>query len=81
MNKKISFVELAKGITNIAQLGLSFITPIILCALLGTFLRNRYGISDIAVLIIILLGFLSGVASFITFVKSYLKSDCKKGGK
>lgn len=73
MKKANDFIAIAKGLTNIAQFGLSIITPIILCALLGVFLKNRFHIPDFVVMLIILLGILSGISSAITFIKSYLK--------
>lgn len=73
MKKNNEFIEIAKGLTNIAQFGLSIITPIILCALLGAFLKNHYQIPDFVVILIILFGIVSGISSAATFIKAYLK--------
>lgn len=68
-----SFFEIAKGLTNIAQLGLSVVAPIVLCSLLGVFLKNKFGISDFVVFLIILLGIASGIYSAVSFVTQYLR--------
>lgn len=68
-----SFFEIAKGLTNIAQLGLSVVAPIVLCSLLGVFLKNKFGIPDFVVFLIILLGIASGIYSAVSFVKQYLR--------
>lgn len=68
-----SFIEIARGLTNIAQLGLSVIAPIVLCSLLGVFLKNKFGIPDFVVFLLILLGIASGIYSAVSFVKQYLR--------
>lgn len=79
MKKKISFIETAKGLTNIAQLGLSVIAPIIIFVFLGVYLKDKFNIPDLLVLFLILIGIASGVTSFVNFIRSYLKEiDSKK---
>lgn len=73
MKKQNEFVEITKGLSYLTQLGLSIITPVILCAFLGSFLKKRFNIPDFLLIIIILIGVLSGISSAVSFVKSYLR--------
>lgn len=77
-NDKTNYSELFAGLANITQLGLSVIVPVVLCALLANFLKERFSIPDWLVIIIIALGFMAGIKSFIDFVKMYLKKLDKK---
>ncbi|MEG2429305.1 MAG: AtpZ/AtpI family protein [Oscillospiraceae bacterium] len=75
MKQKSSFFEVMRGITDVAQFGLSIIAPVILCGLLGLFLKNKFSIPDIFVVLLILLGFASGISSAVSFIKSYLRRN------
>jgi ATP synthase protein I len=72
MKKNTEWNTLAKGIAAISQLGFSVITPIILCALLGVFLKTKLQTPDFILVILILLGIGSGISSAAIYLKRYL---------
>ena len=72
-NKKTSTSELFEGLANITQLGLSVVIPIVGFALLADFLEKKYNIPDFLVIILVIVGILGGLNSFVLFVKSYLR--------
>lgn len=78
-NNKTNVAELFEGLANITQLGLSVVIPIVGFALLADFLKNRYNIPDFLVIIIIIIGVLGGLNSFVMFVRSYLRRIDKEG--
>lgn len=75
MKQKSTAFDIVRGLTDIAQFGLSIIAPVILCGLLGLFLKKKFGLPDIFVFALILLGFASGISSAVSFVKNYIKRN------
>lgn len=73
MKNQNEFIEIAKGLSYLTQLGLSIITPVVLCGFLGSFLKKRFNIPDFLLIIIVLIGVLSGIISAVSFIKAYLK--------
>lgn len=71
--QKSAFSEIFRGLVDIAHLGLSVVMPIILCSWLGVFLKSKYHLADIWVVLLILLGVSSGICSAVSYIKSYLK--------
>lgn len=78
MKKNTEWISIAKGLASITQLGLSIIIPIVLCTLLGVFLKNKFGIPDYVVVILTLLGVFSGISSAVSYLKSFLKQTEKE---
>lgn len=78
MKKTSDFVELAKGISNVAQLGLSVVVPIVLCGYFGVFLKKKFAVPDFVVALIVLLGVAAGISSALSFFRDYLKKANKE---
>lgn len=74
MNNKSDFSELLKGFSAMIQTGFSFVLPVILSVLLAVFLKDKYDVSDIWTVLIIVLGIAVGVNSFYRIAKAYLKN-------
>ena len=74
-NKKI--YKSLKYITMLTQLGISVMSPLIICIFVSIWLKNRYSLGDWAVLAGILLGIASGLTSFWNYIKKFT-SDMQK---
>ena len=73
MDNKNDFSHGMKFVVEATQVGVSIIMPMILFAVLGTYLKKRFGIGDVWVIALIVFGLFVGIGSFISFVKRYLK--------
>ncbi len=69
-----------KYLAWITQLGLSVIIPIVVCTLIGNYLKNQFGFSDIIVLISIFLGLISAGINCIKFFR-YAEKEAEKSKK
>ncbi len=73
MPKREPTYKIIRELSFISQFGFSIITPIILLTLLAVFLRDKFGLPDIIVVIGILLGVASGFTSAIKFYNYAVK--------
>lgn len=64
----------AKWLSYVTQLGLSIVTPIVLCVFVAIYIKNKTGWGDIVVVIGLVVGLVAGAYSFYSFVKIVLKS-------
>lgn len=74
-NKKI--YNSLKNLSMLSQLGLSVIVPPLLCILLSTWLKNKFGLGDWVVVVGILFGVAGGITSLFNYFKIAIK-DAKK---
>lgn len=71
-------VRLLSRITLLTQLGLSVVTPPILCVLGALWLQKRFGLGDWVLLCAILLGTVSGVSGVFSFVRRETARDMRR---
>lgn len=76
---KNSFIALA--FSMITQLGLSVITPPILCILAATWLQSKFNLGDWCMITAILLGTASGVLNMINSIRRISAQVSKKPNK
>ncbi len=74
-------IRLLSRLSMLTQLGLSVVTPPILCVLLALFLQRRFGAGDWVLLAAILIGIISGVTSVFSFVKHEAAREAKRAEK
>jgi ATP synthase protein I len=67
--------EVARSFAMITQLGISMLAPIVLCAVIGNWLDDRFGWSVTAVFLI--LGILAGARNTWILVKNVIRPDDK----
>ena len=67
--------EIARALSMVTQLGISMLAPVVLCAVLGMWLDERFGWSVTAVLLI--LGIMAGARNTWILVKGVIKPDHK----
>jgi hypothetical protein len=79
MNKKKKTGQIGKALVMITQLSISVLVPIILCTAVGIFIEKRFGINLILVLII--LGILSGAQSGYRMMKQVLEDDAREDSR
>lgn len=68
-----NLIKLGRDFLYISQLGLSIITPIVLCVWLGRFLEKKFMLGGWAVFLGIFLGLGGSVSSIIGFYKYAMK--------
>ena len=81
MKKSTDAAELVRLMSRIAlltQLGLSMVTPPILCVLCALWLQNRFGVGDWVILAAILLGVGSGVSGVFSFVRREAAREARR---
>lgn len=78
MNKKI-FNSL-KNLSMLSQLGISVITPPLLCIIATLWLKEKFSLGDWVVIVGIIFGTASGIVSLVNYMKIGLK-DAKKSQK
>lgn len=57
-----------KYVVYISQLGISLILPVVLCVLLGTYIKNKFELGDWVMLVSILLGISVAARNFYVFM-------------
>ncbi|MDO4324204.1 MAG: AtpZ/AtpI family protein [Lachnospiraceae bacterium] len=67
--------EIVRSLALITQLGVSMLAPVVLCAVVGNWLDERYGWSVTAVFLI--LGIMAGARNTWILVKNVIKPDEK----
>lgn len=65
--------EIARSLAMVTQLGVSMLAPVVLCAVVGNWLDERFGWSVTAVLLI--LGILAGARNTWILVKGVMRPD------
>ena len=60
--------QLGKALASFTQVGLSVISPIIACIIIGKFLKDQFGWPDFVIVISIVVGTVSGFVNMITFL-------------
>lgn len=73
MNKKKKTGQTAKALVMITQLSINVLVPIILCTAIGVFIKNRFGLNII--LLLLILGILSGIQCGYRMMKQFFKDD------
>lgn len=68
--------EIARSLAMVTQLGISMLAPVILCAVFGMWLDERYGWSVTAVLLI--LGIFAGARNTWILLKQFQTPDKKE---
>ena len=69
MSDKHKLHKSLSALTMLSQLGLSIALPIVLCAMAGVWLKDKFGIGNWIVIAAILIGVGSGFCSMIKFIK------------
>jgi ATP synthase protein I len=67
--------EIVRSLALVTQLGVSMLAPLVLCAVIGSWLDERFGWSCTAVLVI--LGILAGARNTWILVNQGIKPDLK----
>lgn len=68
--------EIIRALSMVTQLGVSMLAPVILCAVVGNWLDDRFGWSVTAVLLI--LGILAGARNTWILMKQGIRPDIKR---
>lgn len=68
--------EIIRALAMVTQLGVSMLAPVILCAVIGNWLDERFGWSVTAVLLI--LGILAGARNTWILMKQGIRPDIKR---
>lgn len=79
--KNAQFYRALKNITYISQVGLSLITPIIICIMGARWIQNTFEFGNWIVLLGIFVGLLSGISSFISTMQLIIKEVEKEEKK
>lgn len=74
MQKKSN--EIIRALAMVTQLGVSMLAPVILCAVVGNWLDERFGWSVTAALLI--LGILAGARNTWILIKQEIRPDIKR---
>lgn len=74
-NMKKNANEVARSLAMITQLGISMLAPVVLCAVIGNWLDDRFGWSVTAVFLI--LGILAGARNTWILAKNVIRPDDK----
>lgn len=74
--KKGNMNEIARALAMVTHLGISMLAPVVLCAVLGMWIEDRFGWSVTAVLLI--LGILAGARNTWILLKQF-QIPLKKG--
>lgn len=69
--------DAVKNLAFLSQIGLSLVLPIVLFLMLASYLQNKFGMGDWTTLVALILGLVSGVSSFISFLR-YAYNEAKK---
>ncbi|KXZ40530.1 Putative F0F1-ATPase subunit Ca2+/Mg2+ transporter [Alkalithermobacter thermoalcaliphilus JW-YL-7 = DSM 7308] len=75
MSKKSKWIDSLQNLSLLSQIGISMVTPIIVCVLIGNYIDERLNLSPLFLFIFIVLGVIS---AFINLYKIALR-DKKKG--
>ena len=70
--KETSHAKLLLGLVTVGQLGITLITPILLCTLLGVWLNNRFSLGAWVVIVGVICGVISAGCSFYAFARRAL---------
>lgn len=65
--------EIARSLAMVTQLGVSMLAPVVLCAVIGNWLDERFGWSVTAILLI--LGIMAGARNTWILVKGVMRLD------
>lgn len=79
---KVENLSALKYLVWVSALSASVITPIIICVLLGYYIKNKFSLGIWVIILFILLGFLAGILNlfkFFKFVQSQAQNK-KQGG-
>ena len=71
MNKRSRLGETLRLLTYVTQLGVSVISPIVLCVLVGVWLSGRFGIGPWLIVVLLFIGLVSGGCGFYRFVRMF----------
>lgn len=71
-------MKLFRELVWLTQLGLSILSPLLLCVLLAVWLRNRFGVGGWVVVLGILLGLGGAVSAGVAFARSLRSLDDPK---
>lgn len=74
---KHRFSWAVQAVLDVGQLGLSVVLPIVLLALLGNYLTQKFSLSGYVTLIFIVIGFAAGINGFVRFAKSWIRRSEK----
>lgn len=71
--------EIVRALAMVTQLGVSMLAPVILCAVFGNWLDERFGWS--VTLVFLILGILAGARNTWILVQQEIKPDLKERAK
>ena len=75
MNKRSNLIELLRLVSYVSQFGLSVVMPIVLCVLLGVWLNMSYGVGEWLIVLLLVVGLISGGCGFFRFVRPFMSQD------
>ncbi len=78
VNMPKKWFETTKGVINISQLALMLLTPIIFSIILGYFLQDKLDLDNWVMGVCVLIGFVIGIASFISYLFKMAQDFDKK---
>ncbi len=75
MNDPRSLMKTLRLLTYLTQLGLSVISPIVLCVFVGVWLNLRFGVGEWLVVLLLAVGLVSGGCGFYRFARTFIRLE------
>ena len=84
MKRRSGLMETLRLLTYLTQFGMSVIAPIVLSVLVGVFVNQRFGVGEWLIVLLLVVGLISGACGFYRFVRLFISIEKKippRGGE
>lgn len=71
MGRRSGILETLRLLSYVTQFGFSVMMPIVLCVMLGVWLNLRFGIGEWLIVVLLVVGLISGGCGFYRFAKFF----------